>query len=166
MARASSAHAVSHFHLLTMPALIPFLPARYGVGFVEIAFAMTVFSLVSLLVHIPLGFMTDRIGPRPMLVAGLWAWDDPGEAGALLPSQSEAVGEPRTEGTDLGLSGAERAQFSASISTRCCICRFTISLTSSRVSGVNMITSSMRFRNSTRKNCLRYGVKSGSASSS
>ena len=53
----------------------------------------------------------------PMLVAGLWAWDDPGAAGALLPSQSEAVGEPRTEGTDLGLSGSERAQFSASIST-------------------------------------------------
>jgi MFS family permease len=71
MARASSAHAVSHFHLLTVPALMPFLPARYGVGFVEIAFAMTVFSVVSLFVHIPLGFATDRIGPRPMLVAGL-----------------------------------------------------------------------------------------------
>jgi uncharacterized membrane protein SpoIIM required for sporulation len=53
----------------------------------------------------------------PMLIAGLWAWDDPGAAGALLPAQSEAVGEPRTEGTDLGLSGSERAQFSASIST-------------------------------------------------
>jgi uncharacterized membrane protein SpoIIM required for sporulation len=53
----------------------------------------------------------------PMLVAGLWAWDDPGAAGALLPSQSEAVGQPRTEGTNLGLSGAERAQFAASIST-------------------------------------------------
>lgn len=53
----------------------------------------------------------------PMLVAGLWGWDDPGAAGALLPSQSEAVGQPRTEGTDLGLSGGERAQFAASIST-------------------------------------------------
>jgi MFS family permease len=71
MMRASSAHAVSHFHLLTLPALIPFLPERYGVGFVEVAFAMTVFSLVSLLVHIPLGFMTDRIGARPMLISGL-----------------------------------------------------------------------------------------------
>lgn len=53
----------------------------------------------------------------PMLIAGLWAWDDPGEAGALLPAQSEAVSEPRTQGTDLGLSGSERAQFAASIST-------------------------------------------------
>ena len=53
----------------------------------------------------------------PMVVAGLWAWDDPGTAGALLPAQSEAVGQPRTEGTNLGLSRGERAQFSASIST-------------------------------------------------
>ena len=53
----------------------------------------------------------------PMLVAGLWAWDDPGAAGALLPSSSEAVGRPRTEGTDLGLSTGERASFSAGIFT-------------------------------------------------
>lgn len=53
----------------------------------------------------------------PMIGAGLWAWNDPGAAGALLPAQSQAVGEPRTGGTDLGLSGSERAQFSASIST-------------------------------------------------
>lgn len=53
----------------------------------------------------------------PMLVAGVWAWDDPGAAGALLPAQSEAVAQPRTRGTDLGLSGSERAQFAASIST-------------------------------------------------
>jgi len=53
----------------------------------------------------------------PTLVAGLWAWDDPGAAGALLPQSSEAVGRPRTEGTDLELSGGERATFSASIAT-------------------------------------------------
>lgn len=53
----------------------------------------------------------------PMLASGLWAWEDPGAAGALLPGQSEVVGQPRTQGTDLGLSGSERVQFSASIST-------------------------------------------------
>lgn len=53
----------------------------------------------------------------PMLVAGLWSWDDPGAAGALLPSTSEAVGRPRTQGTDLGLSAGERASFSAGIFT-------------------------------------------------
>jgi uncharacterized membrane protein SpoIIM required for sporulation len=53
----------------------------------------------------------------PTLVAGLWAWDDPGAAGAMLPATSEAVGRPRTEGTDLGLSPGERASFSAGIFT-------------------------------------------------
>lgn len=53
----------------------------------------------------------------PMAVAGGWAWDDPGAAGALMPSSSEAVGRPRTEGTDLGLSTGERASFSAGIFT-------------------------------------------------
>jgi uncharacterized membrane protein SpoIIM required for sporulation len=53
----------------------------------------------------------------PTLVAGLWAWDDPGGAGALLPSTSEAVGRPRTGGTDLGFSPGERASFSAGIFT-------------------------------------------------
>lgn len=53
----------------------------------------------------------------PTLVAGLWAWDDPGAAGALLPTTSEAVGRPRTEGTNLGLSAGERASFSAGIFT-------------------------------------------------
>lgn len=53
----------------------------------------------------------------PMLVAGLWAWDDPGAAGALLPSSGEAVGRPRPEGTNLGLTPGERASFSAGIFT-------------------------------------------------
>lgn len=71
LTQVSTAHAVSHFHIMTIPALIPFLPDRFGIGFVEIGFAITVFSLVSLVVHIPLGFLTDRIGPRPLLIAGL-----------------------------------------------------------------------------------------------
>ena len=53
----------------------------------------------------------------PTLVAGLWAWDDPGAAGALLPSSSEAVGQPRTQGTDLGFTAGEKASFSAGIFT-------------------------------------------------
>jgi uncharacterized membrane protein SpoIIM required for sporulation len=53
----------------------------------------------------------------PTLVAGVWAWDDPGAAGALLPESGEAVGRPRTEGTDLGLSPGEQASFSAGIFT-------------------------------------------------
>ena len=51
----------------------------------------------------------------PAIVAGLWGWSDPGTAGALVPSTSEAVARPRPEGSDLGLSPGERASFSAGI---------------------------------------------------
>lgn len=53
----------------------------------------------------------------PALAAGLWGWNDPGTAGALLPSTSEAVSRPRPEGSDLGLSTGERASLSAGIFT-------------------------------------------------
>ena len=53
----------------------------------------------------------------PGLAAGAWATDDPGSAGGLLPTTSEAVARPRPEGSDLGLSTGERASFSAGIFT-------------------------------------------------
>ena len=53
----------------------------------------------------------------PALAGGLWAWHDPGTAGALVPSTSEAVARPRPEGSNLGLSTGERASFSAGIFT-------------------------------------------------
>ena len=51
----------------------------------------------------------------PALLAGAWALDDPGAAGGLVPGEYRSVAEPRTEGTDLGLSAAEEAGFSAEI---------------------------------------------------
>ena len=53
----------------------------------------------------------------PAVVAGVWGWNDPGAAGALVPSTSEAVARPRPEGSDLRLSRGERASFSAGIFT-------------------------------------------------
>ena len=53
----------------------------------------------------------------PMLVAGLWAWDDPASAGAMLPATSEAAGRPRPEGSSLDLATGERAAMSAEIFT-------------------------------------------------
>lgn len=51
----------------------------------------------------------------PALLAGGWALDDPGAAGGLVPQEYLSVAEPRTQGTDLGLSPAEEAGFSAEI---------------------------------------------------
>lgn len=67
----SLAHLVSHLHIMTLPALLPLLPAHFGRSFLEIGLALTVFNLVSLLVQTPMGFACDRLGARPVLVAGL-----------------------------------------------------------------------------------------------
>lgn len=71
LGQVAAAHFVSHFHIMTLPALIPLLPAHLGVSFIELGFALTAFNLVSLVVQTPLGFLTDRVGARRMLVAGL-----------------------------------------------------------------------------------------------
>jgi MFS family permease len=61
----------SHFHMMTLPALIPLLPKYFGVSFLDIGVALTVFNLVSLVVQAPFGFVTDMLGARRLLVAAL-----------------------------------------------------------------------------------------------
>ncbi len=67
----SAAHLVSHFHIMAIPALLPLLPGKMNVGFVELGFALGVFNVVSALVQAPLGFAVDRFGARKVLMGGL-----------------------------------------------------------------------------------------------
>src|SRR5471032_2096228 len=67
----STAHWVSHFHLLVLPMLFPFLKAQLGVGYIELGFALTVFAVVSGLTQAPMGYLADHIGARKILRMGL-----------------------------------------------------------------------------------------------
>jgi uncharacterized membrane protein SpoIIM required for sporulation len=53
----------------------------------------------------------------PTLLAGYWAWRDPGPASGLVPSRYQSVTEPREPGRDLGASVDEQSNLAASIFT-------------------------------------------------
>src|ERR1700687_2459475 len=71
LAAISTAHWVSHFHLLVLPMLFPFLKEQLGVGYIELGFALTVFAVVSGLTQAPMGYLADHIGARKTLLMGL-----------------------------------------------------------------------------------------------
>jgi MFS family permease len=67
----SAAHFVSHFYILILPPLFAFVRADYGVSYIELGLALTVFNVVSAVLQTPAGFLADRIGAATILVAGL-----------------------------------------------------------------------------------------------
>lgn len=71
LTQVSTAHLVSHFHIMALPALLPLLPTAFGVSFVDLGLALSLFNVVSALVQAPLGFAVDRLGARRMLLCGL-----------------------------------------------------------------------------------------------
>ena len=67
----SAAHFASHFYMLLLPPLFPMLRDVYDVGYTELGFAISVFSIATACTQVPVGFAVDRVGARRILVAGL-----------------------------------------------------------------------------------------------
>ena len=64
-------HLISHFSQLLLAPLFPWLKTEFNVSYAELGFLMTVFFIVSCTVQAASGFVVDKLGPRPVLFAGL-----------------------------------------------------------------------------------------------
>ena len=67
----SAAHFVSHYYILVLAPLLPFVRADYGVTYTQIGLALAAFNIVSTVLQTPVGFLVDRLGARVLLIAGL-----------------------------------------------------------------------------------------------
>jgi MFS transporter, FSR family, fosmidomycin resistance protein len=67
----SAAHFVSHYYILLLAPLLPFVRADFGVTYTEIGLALSVFNIVSALLQAPAGFLVDRLGARIPLIGAL-----------------------------------------------------------------------------------------------
>jgi MFS transporter, FSR family, fosmidomycin resistance protein len=67
----SGAHFVSHYYIILLAPLLPFVRADYGVSYTEIGLAFAAFNIVSATLQTPAGFLVDRLGARVPLIGGL-----------------------------------------------------------------------------------------------
>jgi MFS family permease len=81
-----AAHFVSHYYILLLPPLFPFVKADYGVTYTQLGFAITAFNISSAALQTPAGFLVDRIGARAVLLVGLSLGAVAVAVAALVPS--------------------------------------------------------------------------------
>lgn len=66
-----AAHFVSHYYIIILAPLLPFVRDDYGVTYTEIGFALATFNIVSAALQTPAGFLIDRFGARILLFWGV-----------------------------------------------------------------------------------------------
>lgn len=57
--------------MMAIPALFPFLPEFFGLGYLELGFGVTIFMMVTLFLQVPAGFVVDRYGAKRLLGLGM-----------------------------------------------------------------------------------------------
>jgi MFS transporter, FSR family, fosmidomycin resistance protein len=67
----SAAHFVSHFYILILAPLLPFVRDAYGVSYTELGLALAAFNIVTGALQTPAGFLVDWLGARVILIVGL-----------------------------------------------------------------------------------------------
>jgi MFS transporter, FSR family, fosmidomycin resistance protein len=67
----SAAHFVSHYYIILLAPLLPFVRAEYNVTYTQIGIALAAFNIVSAALQIPAGFLVDRLSARLLLIGGL-----------------------------------------------------------------------------------------------
>ncbi|MFM7703884.1 MAG: MFS transporter, partial [Rubrivivax sp.] len=65
------AHGTSHFFHLLLPPLFPAFIAQFQLGYAELGWLVTLFFVVSGIGQALAGFLVDRVGARPVLLAAL-----------------------------------------------------------------------------------------------
>jgi FSR family fosmidomycin resistance protein-like MFS transporter len=71
IALVSIPHLLSHAYFLVLPPLFPLLKVAFGVSYMELGFALTLFGIAAGLGQVPVGFLVDKIGGAPLLIGGL-----------------------------------------------------------------------------------------------
>ncbi len=71
MALIGTGHALSHFYLLALPPLFPLLRETFDVSYAALGLLVTLMNVATGVCQLPSGFLVDRIGARPVLIAGL-----------------------------------------------------------------------------------------------
>jgi MFS family permease len=82
----SAGHFVSHVYGLLLPPVFALIHSDWGLSYQELAVVVASYSFVSALVQTPTGFLVDRLGAGPLLIAGLLLGSAAIAVAALIPS--------------------------------------------------------------------------------
>ncbi|WP_342643865.1 MFS transporter [Rhodoligotrophos ferricapiens] len=84
-ANVSAAHFISHFYLLVLPPLMPFINRELGIGYTELALLISVFNLITAILQTPAGILADRMDRVKLLIGALVVGASGFALAALVP---------------------------------------------------------------------------------